>query len=142
MDRLTAELERRGENVQDVLSAAMDRLAEQRGREEDERRRPADTGPEHEVAPGVSFDPDLLGHEVDAPTQEGLFTSREGTAAARNLRQSEAAARAELEKLRVVAKQSTDASTRQRALLRIGHLERLVNREKAISAQELATRAA
>lgn len=148
MQRLTAELERRGENADDALAAALERQAERQGKAEDERRRPNQTGAEDDVAPGVRFSPaeegeDLFGATRRSASDQGsMFGGDEGSAKSRSLRSTEAAARSELERQKVIASKSTDAAVKQRAQRRVAELERLVNRGEKIQPEELQTRAA
>lgn len=87
------------------------------------------------------FGPEAMGPEPE-PGQEGFFSEREGTAAARNLKQTEASARTELESLRERLRLEKDPERRAVIARQIAEREKLVNRGKAISAEEMATRAA
>jgi diguanylate cyclase (GGDEF)-like protein len=88
---------------------------------------------------------DLFGEESDeVPTvdeEPSLFGSNAGTAASRNLKETERAARAELEKLRVQEQKTTSPVQRVKLARRISELEKLVNRDQKIGANELARRA-
>lgn len=148
LQRLTAEIERRGESADEALAAALERQSERQGMAEDERRRPSQTGEEDDVAPGVRFSPaedsDLFGERPreSGGEQASMFGGDEGTARSRSLRSHETAARSELDRQKVIASKSTDATVRQRAQRRVAELERLVNRGDKIQAEELGTRAA
>jgi diguanylate cyclase (GGDEF)-like protein len=88
-------------------------------------------------------DTDLFGNAIDdgAPDQTSLLGDRDGTAAARNLSQTERAAHSELERLREQLPRETDPRKRVAAASRIAELEKLVNRNNAITSKELETRA-
>ncbi|MDB4893565.1 MAG: hypothetical protein JWL61_5420 [Gemmatimonadetes bacterium] len=92
--------------------------------------------------PLAKMERDLFGEQVpDAAPQGALFSGREGTSGARSLRETEAAARAELQQLRAEQKLETDANSAQVRTRRIVELEKLVNRGEKISAEELQARA-
>jgi hypothetical protein len=92
--------------------------------------------------PLAKMERDLFGEQVtDATPQRALFSGREGTAGTRSLRETEAAARAELQRLRAEQKLETDANSAQVRTRRIVELEKLVNRGEKISAEELQARA-
>lgn len=76
------------------------------------------------------------------PEQESLFGGKEGTAAARNLKATERAAVGELDKLRQQLAAGPTPLQRIEISRRMAELEKLVNRDKAISADEMRTRAA
>lgn len=87
-------------------------------------------------------DPNLFGEETGTgPAQESFFGGKEGTAAARNLSQTEAAARAELPKLKEQLRLEKDRGRRASIAARIAKLEALVNRGEKIGAEEGAARA-
>jgi hypothetical protein len=85
---------------------------------------------------------DLFGEKVapTEPAQAGLFGDREGTEAARTLRETEAAARAQLDQLRERLDLTDDATERQQIAARMAPLEKLVNRGEKIGADELGHR--
>jgi hypothetical protein len=88
----------------------------------------------------IGEQPDMFGgggSADDAASQGSLF----GSEPKRSLKNHERAAASELEKLRLQVKLAKDPAVRQKFLRRKAELERLVNRDKAISADELATRA-
>jgi hypothetical protein len=85
---------------------------------------------------------DLFGSQGSEAKQESLFGSQEGTARGRNLSQAEAAARAELDRLGEELKLATAPNDRVRLSSRIAELQKLVNRDRKISADELANQAA
>jgi hypothetical protein len=156
--RIEAELERRGVDTSaELVNAAErhgERMAEQEGMrgdypaggEEitDETGKvlfsPAGRGP----GEGAPSGPDLFGEEAPPrpeTAQTSMFGGREGTEESRGLKQVEAASRSEVEKLREQVRLETDPTKRQRAAQRLASLERFVNRDRAITADELSTRA-
>lgn len=86
---------------------------------------------------------DLFGNELpdDSPAQGSLLDDKAGTARSRNLRETEQAAHAELDRLRQVMEMSDDPADVQRASARMAELQKLVNRDKAITPDEMANRA-
>lgn len=91
-------------------------------------------------------DVDLFGNsepESDSGSQESLFAgeSKAGKAESRDLKSTERAARAELEKLTAQEKGETSLVKLAQIRRRMAELSRLVNRDKAISADELKYRA-
>src|SRR6185436_21093324 len=91
---------------------------------------------------------DLFGNESDEPApdeppaQQSMFGGREGTEASRPLEAVERAARSELERLKLERKgMHGGGAAALRIDRRIAELEKLVNRGKAITQSELATRA-
>lgn len=85
---------------------------------------------------------DLFGETVRrGEDQPGLFGGKEGSESARSLAQAEVAARSELEKLRQVLALETDAKRKADVAQRIVQLEKLVNRNKAITPDEMKARA-
>jgi hypothetical protein len=74
--------------------------------------------------------------------QTSLLGEQEGTAATRSLREAEAAARADLDALRQRFAAETDPLKRAELARAITEREKLVNRDQAISAEELQARAA
>lgn len=80
--------------------------------------------------------------EPAKPDQESLFGEKEGTAASRSLKQTEAASKSELEVLRTRLEREKAPARRQSIATQVADLEKLVNRDKAITAGEMATRAA
>lgn len=150
MKRLVAEIERRGENADDVLEAAFERMMERKAiTDEPSRPSKSDT-----AEPGLMFSPrprnvnegpDLFGERpatASASAQQSMFSEREGTAAARDLKRTERAARNELEKLRQQLAANPGPVAQTRIYQRIAELERLVNRGQKISAGELTSRSA
>jgi DNA repair protein RadC len=132
------------------------------------RRDEVDGWPDSVGETEAHYGPDLFGneaHAAPAPSQSGMFGGNEGTAESRapkRLKETEAAARAELADLkqqvslangrnsyglllnpndprdaRLLTKQ---AALKARLAPRIADLERLVNRDRAISVSELGTR--
>ena len=97
---------------------------------------------ERRVDRGTVHESDLFGYEAK-PEQEqkSLFGGKEGTVAARNLAQTERAARNELVKLRQQLAAVKGLVEQTKLSRRIAELEKLVNRDKAITSTELATRA-
>jgi hypothetical protein len=95
--------------------------------------------------PDVLAEPDLFGNrtpaDIDAE-QGGLFGGQEGTAAARSLSQTEIAARARLDRIRQELPLQKDQERRAKLAREAAELQKLVDRDKAISAEELANRAA
>jgi diguanylate cyclase (GGDEF)-like protein len=89
-------------------------------------------------------DTDLFGNRIasTAPEQTSLLGDDAGSASTRSLSQAERAARSEIERLREQLPGETDPRKRVAAASRIAELERLVNRDKAITAEELGARAA
>ncbi len=77
----------------------------------------------------------------EGPPQATMFTGREGTAAARSLAQTEAAARSEIEVLRQRFAAERDPARRSGIAAEIAEREKLVNRARGISEEELRTRA-
>lgn len=86
---------------------------------------------------------DLFGEAV--PERDGgqgsMFGEGEGTASSRSLRQTEAAARAELDRLTTAQRLETDPAAARARAGRIAELQRLVNRGEKIAPDELANRA-
>lgn len=74
--------------------------------------------------------------------QFDLLGATEGTEASRSLKQTESASRGELEKLREQFSREKDPVRRQALAQQISEREKLVNRDKAISAEEMGARAA
>lgn len=91
--------------------------------------------PSERAAPALT--PEPVG-----PAQTELLGAKEGTMASRSLQQTEAAARDDLEKLRVQFKGEKDATRRQEIARQIAEHQKLLNRDKAVTAEELAARAA
>ena len=107
----------------------------------------AASGPGRPVEPrteaGAPGRPSLaLTPEPEGPAQQGMFGAKEGTAAARNLAQTEAAARGELETLRQRFAAERDPARKSALAAQIAERQKLLNRGGAISAEELRTRAA
>lgn len=87
--------------------------------------------------------PDLFGGDTppDAgPPQESLFGDDAGSVGARNLAAQERFARSELPRLRQVLGLESDPKRRAEVARQIADHERLLNRDKAITADEIATR--
>lgn len=74
--------------------------------------------------------------------QEAMFGERAGTPASRNLAQSEAAARSELPRLREELRLTRDAHQRMVLNAKIAELEKLVNRGRSLTADEIKAQAA
>ncbi|HJQ53472.1 MAG TPA: hypothetical protein VJ825_06480 [Gemmatimonadaceae bacterium] len=119
-------------------------------REEAEAMFPdADFGPEGRDASGPLFSPDreyspdnpFVLRGEDAGQQESLFGGNEGTAASRNLSQSERHAQSEVARLRQLLGLETDPRRRTSLASEIAQHEKLLNRGKAISAEEMEARA-
>lgn len=92
---------------------------------------------------GAHYGTDLFGNEepaAPASAQGSMFGDVAGTTQSRSLKETEAAARAELDRLtaRIAANHGRSLPPPQMA--RKAELEKLVNRDKAISHAELATR--
>jgi diguanylate cyclase (GGDEF)-like protein len=88
---------------------------------------------------------DLFGEEIPERkkgAQESMFGEKAGTEASRSLQQTERAAHAELEDLKKREAMTTSPVERVKLARRIADLEKLVNRDKSISAEELRHRAA
>lgn len=106
----------------------------------------ADLGPEGRDASGPLFSPegeaDLFGNERSKPkeAEASLFDDRAGTASSRHLEQIERGARSESEKLRQILKLETDPRRRAEAARQLAEYDKLLNRGKAITPEELATR--
>lgn len=152
-DELHAELERRGLQPQDIYERVTEQLHEREGMAGEEERGGA-FDDQHQVrdeSGKVLFAPaaegeDLFGNtpteaQVGNAAQETLFGGKEGSESTRSTSGTERAARAELEKLRTMQPLLKDPRAVQRASARIAELEKLVNRDRAISADEMATRA-
>lgn len=117
VEALTAELERR------VRTKVEGHARPPRGDDESARPRPA------------------LRLTEEGPEQGSMFSERAGTAASRSLAETERAARGELDVLRQRLAGTTDPARRTALAAQIAERERLLNRERGISAEELQTRA-
>ena len=84
---------------------------------------------------------DMFGSGAPRSQQEGLFAGNEGTEAARSTDQATTAARSELVKARAQMALERDPAKRAAVAGRVAELEKVVNRGKGISADEMATRA-
>jgi hypothetical protein len=107
----------------------------------------AETGPGSPVGPrtvaGEGGRPPLaLTPEPEGPAQRAMFGAREGTPAARNLAQTEAAARSEIETLRQRFAAERDPARKSEIARQIAERQKLLNRAGAIGEEELRTRAA
>lgn len=80
--------------------------------------------------------------EAEGPAQQSMFGERAGTAATRSLAEMEAAARSELPRLRDELRLTKDPQRRATLAAQIAQIEKLVNRERAITPGEMATEAA
>lgn len=112
----------------------------------------ADFGPEGRGNSGPLFSPekgsvaDLFNNppsqnQSNSPDDQGsLFSKRAGTVASRSLEQTERGARSEIQRLKQVLSLETNPQARTEAARQLATLEKLVNRDKAISPEELATR--
>lgn len=73
-----------------------------------------------------------------APVQDGLFTPSAGTAASRSLAETERAVRADVDRARQAFDLATDPVQRQTLAAKISEGEKLLNRGKAITPDEIA----
>lgn len=80
--------------------------------------------------------------EAEGPAQASMFGERAGTTASRSLAETETAARGELETLRQRLASEKDPARRSAIAAQVAEREKLLNRARPISAEELRTEAA